>query len=118
MHRKLNIQVEPMEVRVALHPFLAGMSRVHLALLTDCAVSAEFDPGEIILREGETGGGGRRCDVVRTGFGGLPVIQWRTSTRRALRRNVVPRRGGLEIGAAALINIIYLQTTPLTAPDS
>jgi len=53
MKTKSTLKMEPMSVRVALHPFLAGMNRTHLALLTDCAVSAEFAPGEVILREGE-----------------------------------------------------------------
>src|SRR5450755_5170357 len=44
---------ETMATRVALHPFLAGMNRAHLVLLTDCAVSVRFPPGEIILREGD-----------------------------------------------------------------
>ena len=39
--------------RVALHPFLVGMSRTDLALLTDCAIAAHFRSGEVILREGE-----------------------------------------------------------------
>src|ERR1051326_4347345 len=53
MKRSIKRWVEPMAVRVALHPFLAGLNRTHLVLLTDCAVSAEFDRGQIILREGE-----------------------------------------------------------------
>jgi CRP-like cAMP-binding protein len=44
---------EPLTTRVALHPFLAGMSRTHLALLTNCAMAAHFEPGQTILREGE-----------------------------------------------------------------
>jgi CRP-like cAMP-binding protein len=44
---------ELMAARVALHPFLAGMSRTHLALLTDCAIPVEFKTGQVILREGE-----------------------------------------------------------------
>jgi len=44
---------EPMAARVALHPFLAGMSRTHLALLTDCATPVHFKSGQIVLREGE-----------------------------------------------------------------
>jgi CRP/FNR family cyclic AMP-dependent transcriptional regulator len=44
---------EPMTARVALHPFLAGMSRPHLALLTDCAVPVHLKKGQTILREGE-----------------------------------------------------------------
>ena len=42
-----------MPTRVALHPFLAGLNRTQLALLTDCAMSARFKKGEVILREGE-----------------------------------------------------------------
>ena len=53
MKTKSTLQKEPMSIRVALHPFLAGMNNTHLSLLTDCAVSAEFDPGQVILREGE-----------------------------------------------------------------
>ena len=38
---------------MALHPFLAGMNRTQLALLTDCAIAAHFKTGETVLREGE-----------------------------------------------------------------
>jgi CRP/FNR family transcriptional regulator, cyclic AMP receptor protein len=44
---------ETMMTRVSLHPFLAGLSATHQALLADCAVSVRFHKGEIILREGE-----------------------------------------------------------------
>ncbi len=44
--------IEPMTIRVALHPFLAGLNRTQLALLTDCAMAASFKKGEVILREG------------------------------------------------------------------
>jgi len=44
---------ESMDVRVALHPFLAGMSRKQLALLTDCAMAVHFRKGQTILREGD-----------------------------------------------------------------
>jgi CRP/FNR family transcriptional regulator, cyclic AMP receptor protein len=44
---------EPLTTRVTLHPFLAGMNRTHLALLTDCAIAAHFRKGQTILREGE-----------------------------------------------------------------
>ncbi len=47
------IQTEPLATRVALHPFLAGMERAQLALLTDCAMATHFEKGETILREGE-----------------------------------------------------------------
>jgi CRP/FNR family transcriptional regulator, cyclic AMP receptor protein len=47
------IQIEPMATRVALHPFLAGMNRSQLTLLTDCAMVVHFNPGQLIFREGE-----------------------------------------------------------------
>jgi CRP-like cAMP-binding protein len=47
------IETEPIATRVALHPFLAGMNRVQLALLTDCAMATHFKKGQTILREGE-----------------------------------------------------------------
>jgi CRP-like cAMP-binding protein len=46
-------QSELMAARVALHPFLAGMTRTHLALLTECAIAAHFEKGQTILRKGE-----------------------------------------------------------------
>ena len=44
---------EPMTTRVALHPFLAGMNRKQLTLLTDCALAVQFKKGEVIFREDE-----------------------------------------------------------------
>jgi CRP-like cAMP-binding protein len=44
---------ESMPVRVALHPFLAGMNAPHLALLSDCAIAVHFKKGQTVLREGE-----------------------------------------------------------------
>lgn len=44
---------ETMATRVALHPFLAGMKREHLVLLADCAISARFLPGDVILSAGD-----------------------------------------------------------------
>jgi CRP/FNR family cyclic AMP-dependent transcriptional regulator len=46
-------EAEPLATRVALHPFLAGMSRTQLTLLTDCAIVAHFKKGQTILREGD-----------------------------------------------------------------
>lgn len=48
-----DMAVEPMAARVSLHPFLAGMNRQHLALLTDCAMALHFKKGESILEQGE-----------------------------------------------------------------
>jgi CRP/FNR family cyclic AMP-dependent transcriptional regulator len=47
------MEPESMATRVTLHPFLAGMSRTHLALLTDRAIPAHFKKGQTILREGD-----------------------------------------------------------------
>jgi len=47
------VQPEPIATRVTLHPFLAGMNRTQLALLTDCAMTTHFKNGQTILREGE-----------------------------------------------------------------
>jgi CRP/FNR family transcriptional regulator, cyclic AMP receptor protein len=55
---------ETMATRVALHPFLAGMNRVQLTLLADCAISVRFRAGEIILREGERA---NRVYLIETG---------------------------------------------------
>lgn len=55
---------EPMTVRVALHPFLAGMNPTQLALLTDCAMVSKYKPGQVILREGEIA---NRCYLIESG---------------------------------------------------
>ena len=46
-------ETERMATRVALHPFLAGMKRSQLALLTDCAKLVHFEAGQVIFHEGE-----------------------------------------------------------------
>lgn len=66
------VQTEPIATQVALHPFLAGMNRAQLAVLTGCAMAARFKTGETILREGEFA---NRCYLIETGkvvleFGG------------------------------------------------
>jgi len=50
---KTQNHIEPMATRVAFHPFLAGMNRTELSLLTDCAMVVHFAPGEVIFHEGE-----------------------------------------------------------------
>ena len=47
------IETETMVDRVSLHPFLVGMNRTQLALLTDCAIAVQFKKGQVIFREGE-----------------------------------------------------------------
>lgn len=50
---KPTVKSEPMSLRVALHPFFAGMNATYLALLSDCAMGVHFKKGQMILREGE-----------------------------------------------------------------
>jgi CRP/FNR family transcriptional regulator, cyclic AMP receptor protein len=86
-------QIEAMATRVALHPFLAGMNRSQLTLLTDCAMVVHFNPGQVVFREGElanrfylieTGkvileSSGRFCDPVtidQVGAGDLLGWSW------------------------------------------
>jgi CRP-like cAMP-binding protein len=45
------VQPESMSVRVALHPFLAGMSPTQLARLSNCAIHVHFKNGQTVLRE-------------------------------------------------------------------
>lgn len=42
-----------MNVESTFHHFLRGMSQDHLKILTDASMYAQFEPGEIIFREGE-----------------------------------------------------------------
>ena len=87
------IETEPIATRVAFHPFLAGMNRAQLALLTDCAIAVHFKTGQIIFREGEmanrfyliergkvvlesTGGHGDRVLVDTIGAGDLLGWSW------------------------------------------
>ena len=44
---------KPLATLVAEHPFLTGMIPEHLAVLTDCAMRAHFNVGEVIFREGD-----------------------------------------------------------------
>lgn len=46
-------EIEHMAIRVELHPFLVGMNRRRLALLTDCAMAVQFKKGQVIFRESE-----------------------------------------------------------------
>jgi CRP/FNR family cyclic AMP-dependent transcriptional regulator len=43
----------PLAGLVAGHPFLQGMKPGHLAILTECAMPAEFKKGELIFREND-----------------------------------------------------------------
>jgi CRP-like cAMP-binding protein len=52
-----SVRYPDLEKRLAAHPFLKGMTRHHLELLALCATPTEFDPGQIILREGDPAAG-------------------------------------------------------------
>jgi CRP-like cAMP-binding protein len=64
MKTEIEPAIEPMRIRVALHPFLAGMNRSQLALLTDCAMAVRFEKGQTIFREGEVA---NRFYLIETG---------------------------------------------------
>jgi CRP/FNR family cyclic AMP-dependent transcriptional regulator len=45
---------EKLEADVVAHPFLVGISSLHIRLLADCAMRAQFTSGQVIFRKGET----------------------------------------------------------------
>jgi CRP-like cAMP-binding protein len=45
--------LEPLEIRVGLHPFLVGLRPHHIKLLADCAMVKSFAAGEYLFRRGE-----------------------------------------------------------------
>jgi CRP-like cAMP-binding protein len=45
--------METLKPFLSEHPFLRGLSAEHLEKLCECALETEFQPGELILREGE-----------------------------------------------------------------
>src|SRR5262249_39956834 len=75
------IQNEPLGTRVALHPFLAGMNRTQLTLLTDWAVARHFNTGQPILHKGEFANGfylietGKVALESEASFGGSILIK-------------------------------------------
>lgn len=46
-------ETEAVIVRLNRHPFFDGFNRKHLVLLADCALTARFNPGQVIFRQGE-----------------------------------------------------------------
>lgn len=52
-----SIRYPDLEQRLAVHPFLKGMSQHHIELLALCAMPTEFDAGQMILCEGEPANG-------------------------------------------------------------
>jgi CRP/FNR family transcriptional regulator, cyclic AMP receptor protein len=53
-----------MKISASTHPFFAGMSKAHLAILSEASMFAEFTPGEVIIREGEAA---NRFYLIHTG---------------------------------------------------
>ena len=53
----LSIRYPEIEQRLALHPFLKGMSRHHCELLALCATPTTFEENQVIFREGEPASG-------------------------------------------------------------
>src|SRR5437016_1707703 len=49
-----NVELQP---RLAVHPFLVGMSPHQIQLLASCASSRRFQEGEVIFRAGEAANG-------------------------------------------------------------
>jgi len=50
-------ETNPLEKRLAAHPFLRGMEPHHLLVLSESAESIRFDAGQVILRTGESATG-------------------------------------------------------------
>ncbi len=48
-----NASKPAIEVALAAHPFLEGMSPQQRRMITDCAMLSHFEPGELIAREGD-----------------------------------------------------------------
>ena len=42
-----------LDMAVAEHPFVRGMSALHLQVLTQCAMLTEFEAGQIVFHEGD-----------------------------------------------------------------
>jgi CRP/FNR family transcriptional regulator, cyclic AMP receptor protein len=72
----LSVRYPDIEKRLAMHPFLKGMTPHHIELLALCAVPTQFDPGQTIFLEGEPAGG---FYLVETG---KVVLEGKTSDGR------------------------------------
>lgn len=47
------MMIENLDPILDEHPFLQGMEKNYLQVITDCAMNVRFDAGELIFREGE-----------------------------------------------------------------
>lgn len=72
--------IESIESLLREHPFVKGMDRAHIELITGCASNVRFDPGQWIFRESEEA---NQFYIIRQGKVALEVYS--------------PERGGLMI---------------------
>ncbi len=72
--------IESIETLLLEHPFVKGMDRAHIELITGCASNVRFDPGQWIFRENEEA---NQFYIIRQGKVALEVYS--------------PERGGLMI---------------------
>ena len=72
--------IESIETLLLEHPFVKGMDRAHIELITGCASNVRFDPGQWIFRENEEA---NEFYIIRQGKVALEVYS--------------PERGGLMI---------------------
>ncbi len=45
--------MQAIEPIISGHPFLKGLSPEHLEILADCAMQTQFEPNQVVFREGE-----------------------------------------------------------------
>src|SRR5438034_556244 len=51
--KKLQLNREQIKSLIRGHPFVRGLSLLHLSMITDYAMTTEFAAGQLIFREGE-----------------------------------------------------------------
>jgi CRP/FNR family transcriptional regulator, cyclic AMP receptor protein len=51
--RKLQSNREQLKSLIAGHPFVRGLSPLHVSTITDYAMTTQFEPGQLIFSEGE-----------------------------------------------------------------
>jgi CRP/FNR family cyclic AMP-dependent transcriptional regulator len=102
--------VESMATRVALHPFLVGMSRRQLALLTACAMPVQFKKGEVIFREGEPAS---RFYLIETGKVALEASEGQGDPRLGWAWMFPPHIWNFTARAAEPITAIFFHAATL-----
>lgn len=46
-------ELQKLEAMISEHPFLKGLKPEHLRVLAQCAMPVQFEPGDLIVREGD-----------------------------------------------------------------